>query len=536
MKVHYSKAKRNRRSGPATTALGGPLADALSMKQDLTTTVDPAQIHNVCMMAQRNLLLKAALGKMQGDTVDCSFTIRLRYGDENIELRESEQQAIAVTWPSFVRDVLWHLQVVGLVVVGRDEALQLPRVIPLQFIRVFFYESAREERRYWAMDVRTNRRIDALVFVKHHPLSASGELTSPVASVMMYLARYERVLANQDVADYRLTHPVWTFENDRNGAGRPTPLEHDEFVEGEVQERYMSWHEHVAAETQSTMAESQRIAAQGYAAMVAKSSRSAMVPDGARLAPWTNAFFVPINQRVVNGPAPHANVHFVDELRLIETKILQALHIPPAIMETTNTVARYASEPEFAMQQWSETVRALQRDLTSLIAETYKFVSANVFAAYANAILGRVETEREEALRTVARAALDEQVGGGPERNDAGALQMPETDESLQRAARILSVPNESVIRHLRAKLSVTVEFHCRPAVKLEDLGRLHEAGLISRDVYAERVSELMGIPLSSFLVGIDAQAEDARNRKALQDIMTPPDEGGARGTKRPVS
>jgi hypothetical protein len=190
-----------------------------------------------------------------------------------------------------------------------------------------------------------------------------------------------------------------------------------------------------------------------------------------------------------------------------------------------------------------------------MMAEVYMYVSADIFAAYADAIIERVNTKRAEVVQRIAKRALGdggdddrskrvrsggdddaEEVAQPPVRNDDGVLQMPETDESIERAARILSVGDRDIVAHLRAKLSVTVEFQCRPTVQLPELVQLYEGGLISRDTYAEHAAALMGMPIDAFLIGVEAQEKDARERKKIQDILTPPEEkapaGGAK--KRP--
>ena len=539
MERHRSRASRQ--AGPLL-GMSAQASGLSLLKQLVPTTVNVAQVRAVDGLARRNPIVRSVLEKVMTDTVDCGFSIRLRYGADNIELRESEQRAISVVWPSFVRDVLWHMQVVGLVVVAATER-SMPRVVPLTYVRVLFTENAQQPRTYWAEDIATGTRLAALVFVKHHPIAGSGELTSPAATVMTHVARYDRILSNQDTADYHATHPVWAFENDRNGAGRPTPLEHDEFVEGEMFERYADWHMVVGTETRTTMEESQKEARRMWDSMVAKSERAAPVSEGARAAPWLNNFLVPINQHVVSGPTPHHNVHFGAELELIESKILQAFRVPPAVMETTHAM-RFASQPEAAARQWGATVRSVQQELADMMAEVYMYVAADIFAAYAAAIIERVHTQQAAAMEEMARNAADggdddadegtgkrgrrkriPETAEAPELNDDGVLQMPESDASLDRAARILSVGDTDIVAHLRAKLSVTVEFHCRPTVQLPELQQLYDGGLISRDTYAEHVAALMGMPKDAFLIGLEAQEKDAHERKKVQDILTPPEE-----------
>ena len=525
MEVQRSVRQRGQRGRFAMPGLDGYLAGAT------TTALNMVHASAVMDAARNNPVVRATLEKVLMDTVDCSFSIRLRYGVDTIELPESEQRAIAAVWPSFVREVLWHIQVVGLVVVAANRATRMPRVVPLNYVRVMFRESVRESRTYWVEEPTSNKRLDALVFAKYHPTPA-GMLTSPAASVLSHISRYDRVLANQDDADYQATHPVWAFETERNGAGRPSPIEHDEFVQGEVLEQYAAWHANIADEVSTSIEHSQTMAQRNYSAAVAKASRAAAVPTGALTAPFLNNFHVPINQRLVTPPTPTANAHLQFELELIESKILQAFRVPPGVMETTHAM-RFAAQPEVAHQQWGMTIRSMQRELTAMMAETYMFVAADVFAAYADAIVGRVAAERAAALEAVVKRADAEAPMAPPERNDDGVLQLPESDESMQRAARVLAIADRDIIAHLRAKLSVTVEFHCRPTLQLPQLTQLYAEGLISRDTYAERAAELVGMAPSAFLIGAEAQERDARERKRIADIMQPPEENTPDAKKR---
>lgn len=540
----------------ASAGAGGQLATA-AMAGSTVATVSMSQIEQIGHVARTNPIVRAVLEKVLTDTVDCRFSIRLRYGDDTIELRESERRAIDTMWPIFVRELLWSLQVFGLAVVAADRGTKMPRVVPLDYIRVQFHESARDRRTYWVEERHSNRRLDVLVVVKYPPLR-SGALTSPAASVVSHAARYERVMANQDDADYHATHPVWAFATDKNGAGRPDPKEHDEIVEGEVRERYTNWQAEVAEQEQTAYERSVAAAMAGHESMLAQGAAAAPLPVGAQRPPWLNNFFLPLNQSVTAGPMPKANPNFSAELELLESKILQAFRVPPMVMETSHAV-RFSTQPDLAIQQWGATVRSLQRELAVMISEVYMFASADVFAAYAKAIVGQVANEKVVAIEQLTkrrrRGGDDTDAGGdggddggdddsaepvpGPEKNDQGKLQMPETDESLRRAAKILSVPDELIVSHIFAQLSVDAEFHTRPTLKTEELRALFAEGLLSRDAYATRMAEMVGLPAETFLIGEKEQLEDARARKKRQDILEPPEQkkpaGGGAAKKRPA-
>lgn len=539
MDTQYSK--RRRRRGLAVTRPNQFSLLKNGMAVDGTTaTVNPAHIALVCNVARTHPVVQTVIEKVLGDTVD-RFTIRLRYGDDRVDLPESEKRIIEVVWPSFVRELLWHLQVVGLAVVAADRDKKTPRIVPLAYVRVRFAESAAKPRVYWVEDLQSQRPLDAVVFIRNHPL-ADGTLTSPAAGVVHLANRYDRVLENQSDADFDGTHPAYLFEMDKNGRGIPDPQEHDQFFAGDLAEHYRDYHESVADQAQSILERSKRNAAAGFGDLVAKATRmGTRISPGATSAPWLNSLFVPLNQHVTAGPVPRPNPHFAIELETIESRILQAFRVPPAVMDSTQ-VHQFAAQNDVGLKQWGATVRSIQRELCTAMSETYMFVAADVFEAYAAAILGEVGKERDAAAERVSKRVRGDEppVGKPPTTNDQGILQMPETDESMERAARVLSTSNAEVIAHLRAKLSVDVEFHSRPTLTLEELRALHEAGLISRDVFAEKAAEMFGMPLDSFLIGAEVQTKDARERKKISDILEPPEEkpktASKPAKKRPAS
>lgn len=609
MDVFASKRSRGGRGTRSTAGIspGGTMVipgrqgnSITASMADRVVQVAHDQMAQVMAVARHNPLVKAVVEKILTDVADCRFTLRLKYGDDFVQLPESEQRLVETKWKSFMRDMLWHIQVVGFVVVAPDKSTMTPRVIPLDGVRVLFREGTATPRTYWAEDPGTGRRIESRLFVKYHP-DSSGRLTSPASTVFAHAQRYERVLANQDEADYQRTHPVWAIEHEKNGAGRQDPLENDEFFEGEVMERYAQFHANVRRQEMVDFEDLQGVAVRNYHRTLERAERlgaGAPLPSGVHQAPYLNNFFLPMNQRLATAPRPDMNPHFTAELELLESKVLQAFRVPPMVMETSHAI-RYASQPEVAMKQWGATVRGIQRDVATMMEDTYMYVAAPVFQAYAEAIIGgKVQSERTAALRQL----LDSERGGGerkrtrreekeeadeglplrailwtqqseaeaesaahaspsgddddvagekrkqatrkqeprdaegedeadregakpPEKNADGDLQLPETVGSLRRAQQVLSVTNPQVMLYIQAKFSVVAEFHCHPTATLDDVTRLYEMGLISRDTLAEQAAELVGMSPELFLIGQDVQEEDARRRKKIQDITEPPEE-----------
>ncbi len=564
MDVYRSSARagHSKRAGTRLSAFSNAIAGGALMApgaagravsgSERTVEVNQLQCMQATEVARVNIITRSVVEKVLSDAVDCPFEIALKYGDDAIKLPQSEQHIIEQKWPSFMRDALWHLLVVGFVVVGRESARPgIPRVIPLAYLRVMFRESARAAREYWVEERATARRLDAVVFVKYPP-DLAGNLTSAGVSVMEHALRYERVLANQDDSDYNRSHPVWAHEVAKDGAGRPDALEHDEFFLGEVQERYMRYHADVHAQERRDLADVQRTATEQYRRNIEQVSANggvAPVPLGAaHVPPWSNVYFVPMNQHLIAGPTPEANPHFQTELESLESKILAAFHVPPLVMATSHAV-RYASQPEIALRQWSFHVRSTQRELGTMLAEVYMFVNTDMFSAYADAVLGRTANMRADAMGEVERrtrgggeakrtrregGADDEEAAadgedltrpGAPVKNDAGQLQIPETEETLARAARVLSVSDGEVMAHLRSQFRVSVTFNARPMLNASEVYTLYEQGVIARDTFATLAADLVGLSPDAVLVGAEAQEKDARERKRLQDILVPPEE-----------
>ena len=544
----FASRKQHGRTGTSTfggrvsasTSRGG-IATALS---DKVRQVHQNEIVQAMTIARHNPLVKAVVEKILTDTIDCRFSLRLKYGDEFVELPESERKLVETRWKSFMRSALWHMQVVGFALVQRDAKTMTPRVIPLEYVHVMFRESATTPREYWVEDPGTGKSMEARVFVKYHP-DPMGALTSPASTVMPHALRYERVLANQDEADYHRTHPVWAIETEKNGVGRPSSDEHDEFYEGEVMERYASMHAAIHSQEMTDFDELQRLALTGYKRTIERAQRNqtAPLPMGVEQeAPYLNNFFLPMNQHITNGPRPEINPHFTAELELLESKVLQAFRVPPMVMGTSHAV-RYASQPENAMKQWGATVRGIQRDVALMVEETYMYVAAELFRAYAEAIIGdRVQRERVSAVQSLMKDnnrsggerkrqkneqddAVEREGAKPPKVNAEGELQMPETEGSLRRAQAVLSVSNPEVMLFIQERFSVVAEFHCHPTAELEDVQKIYEIGLISRDTMAQQAAEIMGMAPEFFLIGEEAQVEDARLRKRLFDIENPPEQ-----------
>lgn len=402
--------------------------------------------------------------------------------------------------------------------------------------------------------------MDALVFVRNPPDDV-GNLTAPPVSVLPMAKRYERVWDNQDVGDHHRTRPVWTFAIDKQGTGRPSPLEHDELFQGQVYEQYAGFRADLLELEREDFETLKRGALEQYRSLQERAARlpgAVTMPRGVEMPPWLNHFFLPPNQRLESTPQPQLNPHFSDEIEKMESEILRAFRVPPMLMETTHAT-RVAAQPEMAAKQWGTTVRGWQRALASALGETYMFVSADVFAAYSEAVLGRVREQRREAIEqtikrprtrrtqedasAAATTSTDNnnndnngETAERPFRNDAGELQMPESDESLRRAAQVICTTDTQVVEHLRAQFGVDVEFKCAPMLTYPELKQFYDDGLLSLDTLAAKAAAVSGMSEKDFLIGDDARLKDARARRKLQETLEPPDQAGApaRGKKRP--
>lgn len=554
MEVHKSTAGRGRRSVLAKLGLGsGATRDLVTGTIHNDVMLNAVQVREAIQVARGNSVRKpnpvvrSAIEKLISDTIDGGFNIRLRYGNDKIELRESEQCAIKTSWPSFARQALWHLQVVGLVVVMADRQRKIPHVVPMTHVQVRFREDINRVRVYYAEDRRSNRTLDALVFVKFPP-DEDGNLTSPVASLLWLAHRYDRVWENQDVGDHHNTRPVWAFGIDKQGTGRPSPIEHDEMFQGEVYEQYASFRADLLDLEREDFNRLKNEALQQYEALQARAARTpgaALVPHGVELPQWLNHFFLPPNQHLESAPKPSLNPHFSPELEILTSLMLQEFKIPPVLMESMHST-RFASQPEMAMKQWGSTTRAWQRGMASLLGETYMFVSADVFQAYAQAILGRVRQEREQIVeQTIKRtrgentkdagdARANGESAGQPFRNDDGNMQMPESDESLQRAARVICTTDMEVVEHLRQQFGVDVEFKCAPTMTYAELKQMYDDGLITADTFATKAAAIAGMSEKDFIISPEDRLADAKERRKVQEALEPPDaQNTARGTKR---
>ena len=109
--------------------------------------------------------------------------------------------------------------------------------------------------------------------------------------------------------------------------------------------------------------------------------------------------------------------------------------------------------------------------------------------------------------------------------NDEGNQQIGETTESLRRAAKLLSITQETIEAVMRAEIQVDVAFKMRPASSLEEMDLMYERQLITKDSYADLASNATGIPKTSMLIGHQDSLKDAKERKKLMDILMPPDE-----------
>jgi len=521
---------------------------------ELRQQVNPVQMLALMHMARRNALVRSVIEKLVADVVDCRLTMRLRYGNEFVALPESEQQLIGTRWKAFAREALWYTQVLGFFVVEPDTKTRTPRIVPPEFVRIMFREGPHKTRTYWAEDP-AGKVHQARIFIKYPP-DLHGFCTSPASVVLPSVERYDSILANQDYGDFNRTHLPWVIQT--NGTmGRPDVDETDRFFEGEVASRYDEYHRSVISREVDDFNDVQKRATESYEKMVAHTGQTQRLPAGARIPPYFNNFVVPPNQAVTTPPMPSLNPHFEAELLQVEATVLRAFGVPPMIMGTTHAT-RFASQPELAMKQWTHTVRSTKSELEQMLSNTYMFVAHETFSEYSQMIVDRFKLKRVAAVAELLRHSArkrsrksqrieeknneltkereqeekkeeeeeDQQegdyFGGAPVVNEEGELQLPETPDSLKRAAIILSVSDMDIIMLIQKKFSAVFELHLHPSARIEDLDKLYKEGLISRDTYAVKAADLMGMPPEQFLIGIEAQKEDAMERRELAEILAP--------------
>jgi hypothetical protein len=538
--------------------------------------VDSTQIARAITVARQAVTVRSVLAKIIDDTVDCGFEIVLRYNNDSIEMRESEKHIIKNKWPSFVRDVLWHIYVVGFVVIGRDRATGVPHVESFSNVTVNFADTPGRPREYWAENVGAplvnsggggarRRRMNARVYVHFAPDEA-GNLTSSVSAVMKHAVALERVLNNQQVADYHRTHPTWVYEGDHDKSLRPDPTEHDHTFEGEVAEAYHAWQEMITNQQQSMFAQTQQRALSAYAqnmSSVGTFLNYSMAPAEAQLQPpWLNYTFVPIGTRIAPGtPTPQQNAHLQEEIEMYSSMILMEFRIPPMEMEISHAV-RYQTQPDAARRHWGKTVRNIQRTLSDIISDVYLFSNSDVMTEYAVSMLRNVQQLRKEAVQTV-REMITESSGGDdagdkkrqkrsataaadddkkrvpsaeqliaeaaegvaevkpPQKNDDGVLQFPETGASLQRAKQVLDTDDSDIIAYVQQRFRVTVQFCTRPTFDdPETLRSLMNDNVMTMDDYAKYAADLLGMQHEAVLTNQEDRLSEAKDRAKLKDAL----------------
>jgi hypothetical protein len=224
---------------------------------------------------------------------------------------------------------------------------------------------------------------------------------------------------------------------------------------------------------------------------------------------------VPLNQRITATPLPQQNGLFVQELEMHEANVMQAFSVPPAVMQATHA-ARFASQTDIALRGWQTTIRRIQTELATVITEVFMFSTEKRFLRYAEAVIGTVVAPVHEEAEQAVVAAIS--------RNDDGVMQLGDDDESVRRAAAILSVTNADIVAHLRAGLTVCVHFHNPAALTLQELATLREQGLISRERHARLVAEVSGLPEDMFLLTSEDAKADAQERQELAALAAGPE------------
>jgi len=418
-----------------------------------TRQVNERQIADAITAAQNSVVLRSVLVKVLGDVVDCGMEVWLNYNGERIDLRDSERAIIEHDWKAFVRQLLWHLEVVGIVAVGRDSRDGRPYVVPYHHIRIMFSDSPYHVREYWVEEqsavsgTGAPKRMNARVFVRFEP-ALDGSLTSPGAACVPHAQALESLQSCQRYADYTRTHPTWTYEADHDAKTRPDPTEYDVVYEGQISQEYNEYQQMIASQQQLMHAQTQEQSLAAYRSMLASMGTFAAyssAPAEARAQPpWTNYAFVPLGMRLAPAPTAQPNPHYQSEAEYRIAMMLIEFRVPPSEMELSHAV-RYSTQPSVARLQWGTTVRTLQSELSRMIVEVYMFVNSDVMREYAASMVRHVASLRAEAANAV-RKIIEDDEGSAARRtaedDDDGSAADGDDDGTRKRQRRAESAPS----------------------------------------------------------------------------------------------
>ncbi len=366
--------------------------------------VNPEQLRITMFNATRGFE-RAVIQKMLADVVDCGLDISIVFKDEQVKLSPSDQEIVEIKWPLFVRYALQSLMSTGLVVVqasGRNSKYTSPRVVPFDYVSVFFTSNGKEDMSFWVEDNRTNEVLDCLVFVRSRP-NPDGTLASAGSSVMDVQDELDNIRANHAYVDYNNAHKTWVFGLNSKREGRPEPAVHDQFMAGEVEqraERFLdaaNWRELSQMEKLSRAADRSRT--QLMDSLQNDPSQTPLPPGVTHLPPWANKFFMPLDQQLIDAPQLQYNPHYLNEMEAAHQTIMRAYNVPSSIMEVGGNGSREVSaQSNMAYMQWVFTVRALQAALHMLVVESFMFVNKSMLESYVHLFAGLALKQREKII------------------------------------------------------------------------------------------------------------------------------------------
>jgi len=587
MQYYHStaKAKRRAENAAASSKRGYGMLSAPGASQ---VQVSAGQLRTV-MANSRAGFQRSVLKLIVKDTVECGFDVRLVYKSDPIELSETEQSVIDTHWPHFVREAMHCLMVAGMVVVqaAGENGAKVPRVVPFEFVQIYFVESARIKRQYWVEDLNGDGSVlECLLFVLNPP-DTRGNLTSNGAALVDVQTRMSRMMCNHDEADFQRTHPTWVFGvATRGGIGRPDPNEHDEFAVGEVDRATNEYLQRVNQRELTQLERMEREMKQQHLRVmnaIEADPDQAALPPGARLPPFSRRYMMPVNQSLVAAPVPQLNEYLVHEQEQSTRQVMEAFGVPVSMMDATKGSAQHASaQSSLDVREWMIAVQNHQKMLAQFVSKTYMYVNVDMLESYVRMFTNVALEETDRALRSMAEApkspkptppqkkkdgmaflgeeedddespaaAADEAKKEKPEprkrtkkpaedsssssdeeeveqaklfTNDDGNQQISETPESLERATQLLSVTAEAVEALMRAEIKLDVTFRMFPAVAFAEIKQAHDDGLIDHDAYAEMTATLLGLPKSMMVMGKEEVLADAKFRKKIKDILEPPE------------
>ena len=361
------------------TALGIPQLDANIVE------VNSEQLQ-IVMANVLDPLERPILDKLVDDAI-CPFDIQMLYGEETVELPESEQQILALRWPMFVRDMLRTLMAAGIVIVRIDREsrlLSLPCVVPFRFVLIKFRESATEARQYHVEDVKTGAPLDVLIFVRFPP-DSDGNLTSPGATVVNDIARVQRADANHDEGDFNRTHPIWatSFVGTTGHAAPSTSIRYDSNELLNETSRYFQRVLKTEVTNQQLLSQAHTQRWQAINNELAADPSQPALPAGvAFLPPWARNFTVPPNQKLDEGPRPELDPAYLDTREACTRSILQNFGVPAAVMDQGRAKDPASAQSVMGFRMWQSKLIEIQAQMAPLIEQIYLYANSDIIDTY----------------------------------------------------------------------------------------------------------------------------------------------------------